>query len=114
MCACCRRSAPPRLLRFPGIHKVGVSSWLNFFFFKDTAPTEIYTLSLHDALPISAVATFGELWTAIVPAAVPPAPLPPGQLDREVGWVRVLKARVPAFDALDPGDLAIVPGSALA
>src|SRR5438445_7112568 len=27
--------------------------WLLFFFFKDTAPTEIYTLSLHDALPIS-------------------------------------------------------------
>src|SRR5262249_61297680 len=25
-----------------------------FFFFNDTAPTEIYTLSLHDALPISA------------------------------------------------------------
>src|SRR5215207_11752811 len=24
-----------------------------FFFFKDTATTEIYTLSLHDALPIS-------------------------------------------------------------
>src|SRR5438874_4582814 len=24
-----------------------------FFFFHDTAPTEIYTLSLHDALPIS-------------------------------------------------------------
>src|SRR5579872_4653163 len=23
-----------------------------FFFFKDTAPTQIYTLSLHDALPI--------------------------------------------------------------
>src|SRR2546422_8206337 len=27
-----------------------------FFFFNDTAPTEIYTLSLHDALPISALA----------------------------------------------------------
>src|SRR5206468_12040631 len=27
-----------------------------FFFFNDTAPTEIYTLSLHDALPISASA----------------------------------------------------------
>src|SRR2546429_1747068 len=27
-----------------------------FFFFNDTAPTEIYTLSLHDALPISAAA----------------------------------------------------------
>src|SRR5256885_6914405 len=27
-----------------------------FFFFNDTATTEIYTLSLHDALPISAFA----------------------------------------------------------
>src|SRR3989442_2453877 len=26
---------------------------LDFFFFNDTATTEIYTLSLHDALPIS-------------------------------------------------------------
>src|SRR2546427_7535480 len=29
---------------------------LTFFFFNDTATTEIYTLSLHDALPISPVA----------------------------------------------------------
>src|SRR2546421_8874994 len=28
-----------------------------FFFFNDTATTEIYTLSLHDALPISTPAT---------------------------------------------------------
>src|SRR2546421_10346906 len=28
------------------------SFFLIFFFFNDTAPTEIYTLSLHDALPI--------------------------------------------------------------
>src|SRR2546430_14701811 len=27
--------------------------WFCFFFFNDTATTEIYTLSLHDALPIS-------------------------------------------------------------
>src|SRR2546427_8898198 len=27
--------------------------WFSFFFFNDTATTEIYTLSLHDALPIS-------------------------------------------------------------
>src|SRR5687768_17871180 len=33
---------------------VRISS-LFFFFFNDPAPTEIYTLSLHDALPISAV-----------------------------------------------------------
>src|SRR2546430_15474107 len=29
--------------------------FLYFFFFNDTATTEIYTLSLHDALPISAL-----------------------------------------------------------
>src|SRR5258708_27421463 len=29
-------------------------SYLSFFFFNDTATTEIYTLSLHDALPIYA------------------------------------------------------------
>src|SRR2546426_9652420 len=29
-----------------------------FFFFNDTATTEIYTLSLHDALPICHVADF--------------------------------------------------------
>src|SRR2546429_1387744 len=28
-----------------------------FFFFNDTATTEIYTLSLHDALPISRIAS---------------------------------------------------------
>src|SRR5256885_7217088 len=33
-----------------GLLVVGV---LSFFFFNDTATTEIYTLSLHDALPIS-------------------------------------------------------------
>src|SRR6267142_7033227 len=31
--------------------------FLFFFFFNDTATTEIYTLSLHDALPISAPPT---------------------------------------------------------
>src|SRR2546422_6106098 len=31
---------------------VSASSCLVFFFFNDTATTEIYTLSLHDALPI--------------------------------------------------------------
>src|SRR5216684_8435780 len=34
----------------------GVCFWLFFFFFfNDTATTEIYTLSLHDALPIRPV-----------------------------------------------------------
>src|SRR6266576_7275607 len=32
---------------------IGCKCVLFFFFFNDTATTEIYTLSLHDALPIS-------------------------------------------------------------
>src|SRR2546427_11557740 len=32
-----------------------------FFFFNDTATTEIYTLSLHDALPISFLGSRGSL-----------------------------------------------------
>src|SRR2546425_4775616 len=41
-----------------------VPSIFIFFFFNDTATTEIYTLSLHDALPISHPLTFS------VPACV--------------------------------------------
>src|SRR5207248_2817794 len=38
-----------------------------------------------------------------------------GSLEAQpISWVRVMKARVPAFDALEPGDLAVVPASALA
>ncbi|HEX3266068.1 MAG TPA: helix-turn-helix domain-containing protein [Candidatus Limnocylindrales bacterium] len=33
---------------------------------------------------------------------------------RPIAWVRVLRARVPAFDGLDPGDLVLAPPSALA
>src|SRR5256885_15214104 len=33
------------------------ASYYFFFFFNDTATTEIYTLSLHDALPISRTTT---------------------------------------------------------
>src|SRR5256885_12640221 len=32
---------------------IGSPNFFFFFFFNDTATTEIYTLSLHDALPIS-------------------------------------------------------------
>src|SRR5690349_25040028 len=36
-----------------------------FFFFNDTATTEIYTLSLHDALPICEVADVGTSGAAV-------------------------------------------------
>src|SRR5262249_60509344 len=38
---------------FPSLSPSLISPLLLFFFFNDTATTEIYTLSLHDALPIS-------------------------------------------------------------
>jgi len=60
------------------------------------------------------VASLHDLHRAIFPAARPAGgSLEPARAGREVSWVRVLKARVPAFDALDPGDLAIIPGPAL-
>src|SRR2546426_12300368 len=34
-----------------------ISLFCSFFFFNDTATTEIYTLSLHDALPIYRIST---------------------------------------------------------
>src|SRR2546427_11728095 len=48
-----------------------------FFFFKDTAPPEIYPLSLHDALPI--------LGDAVAERHVPPraVPAPDGQGRRD-------------------------------
>src|SRR6266480_7567990 len=47
-----------------------------FFFFNDTATTEIYTLSLHDALPI---------WP---PATACPARSPPTSRSWRMGWSR--------------------------
>src|SRR2546427_12896818 len=44
-------SAPSRFFFFFSFLNQPFSS--SFFFFNDTATTEIYTLSLHDALPIS-------------------------------------------------------------
>src|SRR2546422_10908880 len=46
-----------------------------FFFFNDTATTEIYTLSLHDALPISATFTRSSA-QAIQKVAAPPPEMP--------------------------------------
>src|SRR2546425_12179486 len=51
----------------------------SFFFFNDTATTEIYTLSLHDALPIfnrSSCAAGGSVWPSgsrILPSKSPVA-----------------------------------------
>lgn len=56
--------------------------------------------------------TVEQVWRAVFPAARSVGA--EGSLERQVAWVRVLKARTPAFDALEADDLAIVPASALA
>src|SRR2546430_8665909 len=43
----------------PSPTAISIVVCLCFFFFNDTATTEIYTLSLHDALPIYNVSSFG-------------------------------------------------------
>lgn len=60
------------------------------------------------------MATLAELRLAIFPGAIEVAPVTGQALARDVGWVRVLRARVPAFDALETGDIAILPSRALA
>ena len=61
------------------------------------------------------MASLHDLYRALFPTARPIGPdvLSPERAEREVGWVRVLKPRVPAFDALEHADLAIIPGPAL-
>jgi PucR family transcriptional regulator, purine catabolism regulatory protein len=62
------------------------------------------------------MASLHDLHRALFPTARPlgGTDLAPDRAEREVGWVRVLKPRVPAFEALETGDLAIIPGAALA
>src|SRR2546430_16208821 len=57
-----------------------------FFFFNDTATTEIYTLSLHDALPISPKQAL-ELVQGMISAGRSPSDLLglPGQVQAGVG-----------------------------
>ena len=56
-----------------------------------------------------------EMLETMLPDAVSVGgPLPDGETAPGVGWVRVLHARVPALDVLEPGDLVIVPAASLA
>src|SRR5436309_8601282 len=61
-----------------------------FFFFNDTATTEIYTLSLHDALPI-----FGQ-----GSHAIPPTGQGPGTTIVEIGQVQLRARWLPALAAI--------------
>src|SRR5439155_20878556 len=47
-------------LSFYTLHQISLPCF--YFFFNNTATTEIYTLSLHDALPISSRTSEAALW----------------------------------------------------
>src|SRR3712207_7065501 len=55
------------------------------FFFNDTATTEIYTLSLHDALPISFPLLLAALSSRLRPLRLPPRALRPPLLPPRPG-----------------------------
>jgi len=57
------------------------------------------------------VTELAELQAELLPAARPAGAT--ATEARPIAWVRVLKSRVPAFDALEAGDLAIVPAGPL-
>src|SRR2546422_6637295 len=72
-----------------------------FFFFNDTATTEIYTLSLHDALPISRPDDPGR------PVHAEPGRVPGVLRDRadDAGERRLLRATDPGEGEPHPGRL---------
>jgi purine catabolism regulator len=53
------------------------------------------------------MATLAELRTSLLPAAVAAGPVPGAAAAREIAWVRVLRSRVPALDALEEGDVVV-------
>src|SRR2546428_6212034 len=62
-------------------------TWITFFFFNDTATTEIYTLSLHDALPISSY-----------PVAAAPSSTASARFATERPWAPVFASRSNPLD----------------
>jgi purine catabolism regulator len=59
------------------------------------------------------MATLADLRSTLLPAAVAAGPIGNAS-SRDVAWVRVLRSRVPALDALEPGDLVIAPAAVVA
>jgi hypothetical protein len=60
------------------------------------------------------MASLREIVTTLLPKAVALAPQRDDAMARTVTWVRVMRARIPAFDGMEPGDLALIPSATLA
>src|SRR2546429_5282747 len=67
-----------------------------FFFFNDTATTEIYTLSLHDALPICVLSAFFQAhgWGTVTVALLGSAALSVDSEDRSEEHTSELQSRL--------------------
>ena len=59
------------------------------------------------------MASLRELVQTLLPGATPLVDAREEAMARSVTWVRLLRDRLPAFDGMEPGDLAIVPISTL-
>lgn len=59
------------------------------------------------------MATLEAIREALFPDAAVVSDPSPAQRVTDIGWVRVVRARVPALDVLEPADLVIVPAAAL-
>src|SRR5256886_16272141 len=88
-----------------------------FFFFNDTATTEIYTLSLHDALPISPLQRT-PLFSAHVKAGARMVPFGGWEMPVQYRGIieehRTVRAAVGCFDVSHMGEFEIEGPGALA
>src|SRR2546430_6599601 len=64
-----------------------------FFFFNDTATTEIYTLSLHDALPISASDQVASMCDVLGVSERHHVGIIPTRSPRELGYQKITRSR---------------------
>src|SRR6267154_6727867 len=91
------------------------------FFFNATAPTEIYTLSLHDALPTSCSRSPGSIpwwWWSTTCSSSPPSPAPSpsctrGRCSPKARWIGSVPTTASSrsiwdADAADPGTHAVL------
>src|SRR2546429_667135 len=84
---------------------------LLFFFFNDTATTEIYTLSLHDALPISVYTPFSqsdETWRRFMTLVIRARDAAPGLVEEVKKQIWSVDSQIPVSDVHTMDDLIAV------
>src|SRR6266498_1407448 len=92
--------------------------YLLFFFFNDTATTEIYTLSLHDAPPITAIASRASATDPAMPRRPGRAPTRRSRRKRTLPSAsrmycrRSIAIRKLSFDAMPDAGEATAPAAA--